>query len=251
MKDKWNREVNALMLEGKRDEAERIIEEKSRVNPKSAQDYFDRGLALWRKGSLEAALGDFQECVNLVPDDYEANLRLGYTLSNLGRDEEALRVFEKVIELRADDPEGYRSRAQALFGLKRYEEALAYNEELLLRFPSLRGYWELGRAWALNQLGRHTEALDFLKSVKPSEIIPLPSYSYYLSLAGTLALLKRFDDALDALKKGMDETKAQKGCISCFVGNCWRSPYLEPLRKPPYRARLEVIIGPKPKVSKG
>lgn len=67
---------------------------------------------------------------------------------------------------------------------------------------------------------------------------------YYLNLAVTLTLLERFEDALDALQKGMDATKSEKGCIPCFVGNSWRNPFIEPLRQTPYRERFEEIFGP-------
>ena len=250
MKEEWTNRLNDLQKEGKWKLAQKMIVEQSLTNPSSAQEFFDRGLAFGCKGNLEAALGDFKKCVELEPQDYEANLRLGWTLSSLERYEEALEVFDRIVTLRPEEMYGYSGRSQALISLGRYEEAFKYNEELLQRLPSFRGFWELGRIGALNMLGRHCEALDLLNNLEPREIAPLHSYMYYLVLAETLTLLKRFDDALGALQKGMDETKAEDGCVPCFVDNCWRVSYLEPLRKPPYRARFEEIIGPKPKIQR-
>jgi tetratricopeptide (TPR) repeat protein len=250
MKEEWLDKVVSLRKEGKHEDAEKMIEEKSRIVPKTAQDFFDRGLARRSLRNLEAALFDFQKCVELSPENSEAYLHLGWTLSNLERYEEALKTFEKLIELRPDEMEGHHGRSQSLFALKRYEEVIAYSEELVERLPLFKGFWELTRTAALNQLGRHEEALDSLTSITPEEIKPLPSYAYYLNLAGTFSLLERFDEALKSLQEGMEKTKLEEGCVPCFVGNCWRSPYLEPLRKPPYRERLEEIIGPKPKVTR-
>lgn len=249
MEEEWFQKVQTLKREGKWQEAELIIEEKSRMNPGSAQDYFDRGLAFWSQRKLDAALGDFTKCVEMEPGDYEANLRIGWMLSNLARHEEAMKVFEKVITLRPAEFHGYNGYAQALFSLGRYEEFLKYNEDLIECLPSSRGFWILGRIGALNKLGRHAEALDSLNKLGQGGVAPVDSYMYYLFLAETLTLLKRFEDALSSLRNGMDETKAEEGCVRCFVGNCRRTPYLEPLRMPPYRERFEEIIGPKPKIT--
>ena len=100
---------------------------------------------------------------------------------------------------------------------------------------------------ALYRQGRQEEALKALDGIcNPSCMEPFPSYSYYLSRAGVLACLQRYDQALDAIAEGMKTTEKEKGCIPCFVGNCWRVPYFEPLRKPPYRERFEGIVGSPP-----
>ncbi len=268
MKEEWYQKVSALARAGKGEEADRMVEEKIRTNPETAQDYFDRGMAYWSQGKLDTALGDFTRCVEIEPDDYEANLRIGWMLANLARHEEAMKVFENVIILRPEEFHGYNGYAQALFSLGRYEEFLKYNEALIERLPRSRGFWVLGRIGALNKLGRHGEALESLNEIGPGGVAPVDSYMYFLFLAETLTLLERFDDALDTLKKGMDETKAagveqgegseeggegeegEGGCVRCFVGNSWRTPYLEPLRKPPYLERFEEIVGPKSKINR-
>jgi hypothetical protein len=100
---------------------------------------------------------------------------------------------------------------------------------------------------ALYRQGRQEEALKALDGIcNPSGIEPFPSYSYYLSRAGVLACLERYDEALDTLEEGMERTKTDEDCIPCFVGNCWRTPHLEPLRNPSYRERLEGIVGSPP-----
>lgn len=98
---------------------------------------------------------------------------------------------------------------------------------------------------------RRQEAFKVIGGINvPPRITPLPSYACYLHPACALASLERFDEALGALVEGMQRTKTEEGCVPCFVGNCWRSPYLEPLRNPPYRERLEKIIGPKQRTSR-
>jgi len=99
--------------------------------------------------------------------------------------------------------------------------------------------------------GRRQEAFKVIDVIRVSpSITPLPSYACYPHPACALASLERFDEALGALAEGMQRTKAEEGRVPCFVGNCWRMPYLEPLRNPPYRERLEKIIGPKQRTSR-
>lgn len=246
----WYEKARELYNAGKKEEADKIIEEKSRIIAETAQDFFERGIARRLLRNLNDALEDFKKCIELSPGYFEAYLHLGWTLSNLERYEEALKTFDKLIELKPDEMKGHHGRSQSLFTLKRYEEVIAYNEELVERLPAFSGFWELTRTAALNQLGRHEEALDSVTKIKPEEIKPLPSYAYYLSLAETFCLLNRYDEALNALNEGMDKTREEEGCAPCFANSCWRNPYLEALRKPPYRERLEKIIGPKPKVSR-
>ena len=75
-------------------------------------------------------------------------------------------------------------------------------------------------------------------------------YAYYLTKAWALCSLERFDEALDAIEEGMNKTLEEDGCVPCFTNNCWRVEHLELLRNPPYRKRLEAIIGPKPKLAR-
>lgn len=99
--------------------------------------------------------------------------------------------------------------------------------------------------------GSRQEAFKVIGGIKVTpRITPLPSYTCYLHPACALASLERFDEALGTLAEGMQRTKTEKGCIPCFVGNCWLVPYSEPLRNPPYRERLEKIIGPKQRTSR-
>ncbi|MBD3285290.1 hypothetical protein GF359_02645 [candidate division WOR-3 bacterium] len=96
--------------------------------------------------------------------------------------------------------------------------------------------------------GENTKALSVLDEVRDPGSMILPIYAYYLTKACILCFLGRYDEALDALAEGMRVTLDEDGCVPCFTNNCRRIPQLEPLRKPPYRERLEGIIGSKPKI---
>jgi tetratricopeptide (TPR) repeat protein len=175
-------------------------------------------------------------------------MRRAEALFCLKRYEEALAECEEAIRLAPDLQEAYQIKGNLFMAEDRYEEAASYYGDLAERTDH-RDFWELNRAAALSLMKRYEEALAILDTIAtPPRIDPFPFYSYYLIRAGALARLERFDEALDLLAEGMKVTKREKGCIPCFVNNCWRVPYFEPLRNPPYRKRLEEIIGPKPKV---
>ena len=241
-----------LYRQGRCEEAEKLLDEAVQINPKTCEDYLKRGTALSFAGRRIQALADFERALELDPGNAEAHMRRGEVLLCSDKPQEALEECEEAIRLAPNYQEAYRSKGNVLMALDRYEEAAAYYGKLVERFPDSRDFWELNRGAALSLLERFEEALTVLDGIgNPPHTEPFPSYSYYLSRAGVLARLERFDEALDDLAEGMKITKREKGCEPCFVGNCWRVPCFEPLRKPPYRKRLEKIIGPKLKVSKG
>jgi len=244
--------VTALYRQGRQEEAQELLQKAPRIDPETSQDFLKRGTACSFLGRREEAMADFDRAIELESDNAEAHMRRGGMLLILKRPEEALAECDEAIRLAPDNQEAYVTRGNVFMALDRYEEAAAYYEKLAERFPDNKDFWELNRGAALSLQERYQEALAIFDTIGiPPRIEPFPSYSYYLSQAGALARLERFDEALDTLAQGMKVTKKEAGCVPCFVGNCWRVPYFDPLRKPPYRQRLEAIIGPKPKVSKG
>lgn len=240
-----------LYRQGRCEEAEKLLDEAVHINPKTCKDYLKRGTALSFVGRRIQALADFERALELDPGNAEAHMRRGEVLLCSDKPQEALEECEEAIRLAPNYQEAYRSKGNVLMALGRYEEAATYYGKLVERFPDSRDFWELNRAAALSLMERYKESLAILDTIAiPPRIDPFPSYSYYLSRAGALARLERFDDALDDLAEGMKVTKKEKGCIPCFVNNCWRVPYFESLRKPPFRERLEAIIGPNPKAPK-
>lgn len=72
----------------------------SEEDPKDANAWFDKGLALWAMGNYEAAL----ECFKKVTDELDPNFALGWkmrgiVLYKLGKKEEATKCNKMYIEL--------------------------------------------------------------------------------------------------------------------------------------------------------
>ncbi len=245
-----NKKVVELCRQGKHEELQEILKEAAAANPQTSEDYVKRGMALSFLGRREEAMADFEKAIELDPRNAEAHMRRGGMLLILKRPKEALAECDEAIRLAPDYQDAYQTKGNVFMAMDRYEEAEVYYGRLAERFPNSRDFWELNRGAALSLLERYQEALSVFDTIGiPPKVDPCPSYSYYLSRAGVLACLERFDQALDAIAEGMKVTKEEGGCIPCFVGNCWRVPYFEPLRNPPYRERLGKIIGPKQRTS--
>jgi tetratricopeptide (TPR) repeat protein len=248
----FSEQMVTLYRQGNREEYEKLLKQATEIVPKTAEEYLKRGTACSFTGQREKAMADFVRAIELEPDNAEAHMRRGGMLLILKRPEEALAECEEAIRLAPDFQDAYQIKGNVFMALDRYEEAAIYYGKLAERFSDNKDFWELNRGAALSLLERYQEALSVFDTIGiPPSIEPFPSYSYYLNRAGALARLERFDEALGSLAEGMEETKKEEGCIPCFVGNCWRVPYFDSLRKPPYRQRLEAIIGSKPKVPKG
>jgi len=241
-----SRKLTELYRQGNREEYDKLLKQATEIVPKTAEEYLKRGPAFSFTGQREKALADFGRAIELEPDNAETHMRRGDIALCSGKPQEALAECDEAIRLAPDCQDACHYRGNALIALGRYEEAVTYYQKLVKRLPDFKAFWELSRSWVLNELNRHVEALDILKTIDPSNIRPLPSYAYYLHLAGTLTLLARYEEALGALEEGMERIRSEEGCEPCFVGNCWRVPYFDPLRKPPYRERLEGIVGSPP-----
>lgn len=76
--------------------------------------------------------------VTLYPDDPEAWLDRGNTLSELGRYEEAVSSYDRAIALREDDCITWKNRAIALKQLGQYEEAVISYEKAFELKPDIR-----------------------------------------------------------------------------------------------------------------
>ncbi len=50
------------------------------ANPGDAKAHLDRGAALYEKGDLDGAIGEYREAIRLKPDDADAHFHLGVAL---------------------------------------------------------------------------------------------------------------------------------------------------------------------------
>lgn len=123
-------------------------------------------LRMMERRTLEA-IAAFETAVRLNPSSAAAHCYLSHGLAFAGRDREAIEHAETAIRLSPMDPEMamfFGGIAVAHYTAGRYEDALHYSGELLRLRPGFQGAQRL-RCAALAQLGRITEARQFLEHV--------------------------------------------------------------------------------------
>jgi Tfp pilus assembly protein PilF len=85
--------LQALETQLQRDQS--VVEARRR---EEANECNNRGVLLYYRGALEAALEAFRRAVELVPGHAEAHNNLGLVLSRLGRQDEAVAAFKAALE---------------------------------------------------------------------------------------------------------------------------------------------------------
>ena len=232
--DSEKRIIEALIRQGKRDEAVQLNSQVLKENPK---DPDARGFAasqLLDSGQITKALADLQAVVNTAPENFVARFQLGRAFAAAGQTEQARQQFSQVVkqmpgylsarialaelqlsrheneaciqstnEIFALDHESEAARlvqAAALAEMKRFDESRRLLDAALKRNPnSAQGLFQLG---SLNlSLQKYNEAEDaFRKSyaLNPSKIRPL------VGIAKSLAARNRMNEAIQTLA---DESK--------------------------------------------
>lgn len=89
--------------------------------PVTAQEYFDRGYALYQAGDLSEALYHFTQAIRLSPHIAAPYRYRAYAHSGLGKRLQAIADLDEAIRLRPDDPQAYADRAAELFHQKAFD----------------------------------------------------------------------------------------------------------------------------------
>src|SRR5262245_40073739 len=103
--------------------------------PPDARTYLERGLAFARRGDLDEALTNFNESLDLAPDQPETHFHRGHALAALGRLAEAIAAFDEALRLDPELAPVYLARGPARAEAGDLEGALADYDALLARRP--------------------------------------------------------------------------------------------------------------------
>lgn len=95
-----------------------------RIDPKSYEAYFLRGVAKYNLDDLLGAEVDFSSAININPVYTMAYRNRAITRSRLGNYDDALKDFEEAIGLRPDLPDAYYSRGVTYLLNQQFEDAI-------------------------------------------------------------------------------------------------------------------------------
>lgn len=88
-----------------------------------ASIYSDRGVARWRMGQTKQAIEDFNQSIQLSPENGAVYNNRGNVLMDLGHPEEALKDFDRAIVLSENYGVAYNNRGNARVALGQYDAA--------------------------------------------------------------------------------------------------------------------------------
>lgn len=144
-------------MEGKAEEAIRIIEKIISEDPNISDAYFTLGNIYFRIGQFDRAINNFQQSLVLKPDDVFAAINMANCYLRLGKPEEAEKFLLDFINKGFPDSQIYFLLGNMKFFEQRYDEAIKYYQECLNLNPdSASAYNALGAVYF--QLGEIDKA---------------------------------------------------------------------------------------------
>ncbi len=161
------------------------------------------------------ALPLFERALALNPRLYFAHRELGDILRNLGRLEEAVSCYERALEIHPYSQGIRMALGEAYLAQGRSEEGLALLRAILRQVPVYYAAEDRIRNVFRNQ-GRLEELI--LEYQKAAERLPESGHVRYF-LAGALEFAGRYQDAIEACKKVIDNDPYQPG-VHCRRAFC-------------------------------
>jgi tetratricopeptide (TPR) repeat protein len=127
--------ADALMTQGRIDEAIAQYREVVRAEPNDSAGYNKLGGLLMRRGQARDALATIRRAVELKPDDPEAHNNLGLALMQVGQFQDAVSSMQRAVELKPDYAEARYNLAQAFSTLGQAGAAVGQLREALRLKP--------------------------------------------------------------------------------------------------------------------
>lgn len=155
----WNDKGEALVGQGKYEEAIQAFDEAIRLDPDYAAAWNNKGYSFFMVGRFEDAIYCSDEAIRLDPGDAVAYYYKGMSLAVFGRFDEALDCYDMAIDLNPSNADAWLNKGLALGDLGRHEEAIQAFDKAIELDPEDGIAW-LSRGNALEALGRTSEASE-------------------------------------------------------------------------------------------
>src|ERR687886_655861 len=90
----------------------------------SAVELYNRGVDKLNAGNYQGAIADFNQALQIDPNDADTYYNRGYAQHTLGRYDQALADYTQAIQLNPTFAEAFYNRGLSRFNLKNYKEAI-------------------------------------------------------------------------------------------------------------------------------
>ena len=171
----------------------------ARLNDQLPSVHVTLGLISTGQGQHERALVEFQQALNLDPDNNEALRGLASSYEATGNIKQAEETYLRAIALKPGYWGGYARLARFYYSQRRYEDAISYYTQVIGLTPdSARAYSDRGAMYVA--LERWAEARrDLERSIEIQ-----PSRAAYSNLGSLYFYEGRYSDAADIYAKAVE-----------------------------------------------
>jgi len=132
----------------------------------SAEEHFERGNELSLSGDFEQAIAEYEQALEIEPENVDLMSNLGVAYYNLGQLDKAIDQYSRAIEISPSDPDirsnlaaAYVQKYQVSGALEQLDSALEEYQKAVELKPTLaQAFFGLGVVYAL--LGRNDDAIQ-------------------------------------------------------------------------------------------
>ena len=149
--DAWANKGGGLYAQGKYDEAIQACDEAIRLDPKLAAAWNTKGIAL--KGKYDEAIQAFNEAIRLNPKIAVYWENKGVALNDQGKFDEAIQAYNEAIRLDPKYAKAWANKGNTLNAQGKYDEAIPALNEAIRLDPKLAAAWT-NKGDALNDPGQ-------------------------------------------------------------------------------------------------
>jgi Flp pilus assembly protein TadD len=164
------------------------------------------GVALRQKGKLTEAIAEFQQALQIQPDDELAHCYLGVALRREGNTAEAIAHYRRAVELKPDYAFAHYNLAVALQQTGNMAEAIAHYQRVVEIEPEhVRAHCNLGAA--LQRTGKVAEAITHFQQA--AQLAGNREPAVLANLAAAYAQVGRSADAVAVAQQALALASAQ------------------------------------------
>ena len=183
---------NAFRAQGKLTEAVQQYEQALQLKPEDAETCNNLGIALATQGKVSEAIQQFERTLRIKPHHAGANNNLGLALATQGKLAEATQHYERALQLKPDYADAEFNWGNALHSQGKMTEAIQHFQRALQIMPDhAQAHNNLGVALANQE--RASEAIEQFE--RALQLAPDHAEARY-NLGRTLADLGKFKEAI-------------------------------------------------------
>ena len=133
-----------------------------------ASKHFKRGNALYARGNVQEAVGEFRAALQIDPTFARAHESLGVALENLGNLDAAMAEYREAVRLKPDDPFAHDNLGRTLLKKGDADAAIAEHSQALRLKPD-DPFFHRNLGLAFKQKGDNAAALDEYRTASQLE----------------------------------------------------------------------------------